>query len=68
MTKENVRDTALMCLEKKSLSQMSACVLSHVQLFARLWTVACQAPLSIGFFLQARILEGVSMLSSKGSS
>ena len=22
---------------------------SHVQLFANLWTVACQAPLSIGF-------------------
>ena len=32
-----------------------ACVLSclsHVQLFATLWTVACQAPLSIGFSRQ----------------
>ena len=28
---------------------------SHVQLFAGLWTVACQAPLSMGI-LQARIL------------
>ena len=30
--------------------------LSHVQLFATPWTVACQAPLSMGFS-QARILE-----------
>ena len=32
------------------------CVLSHsvvsAQLFATLWTVACQAPLSMGFFRQ----------------
>ena len=31
------------------------CVLSHfslVQLFAMLWTVACQAPLSVGFSRQ----------------
>ena len=25
---------------------------SHVQLFATLWTIACQAPLSMGFFWQ----------------
>ena len=25
---------------------------SHVQLFAAPWTVACQAPLSIGFYRQ----------------
>ena len=30
--------------------------LSHVQLFATLWTVACQAHLSVGI-LQARMLE-----------
>ena len=30
-------------------SKISACVLSHVQLFATLWTVAPQAPLSMGF-------------------
>ena len=30
------------------------------------WTVACQAPLSMGI-LQARILEWVTMLSSGGS-
>ena len=28
------------------------CVLIHVQLFATLWTVACQVPLSMGFFRQ----------------
>ena len=27
-------------------------VLSCIQLFATLWTVACQAPLSVGFFQQ----------------
>ena len=46
------------------------CMLSHfsrVQLFATPWTVACQAPLSMGI-LQARILEWVSMPSSRGSS
>ena len=28
------------------------CVLSHVQLFATPWTVACQAPLCMGFSRQ----------------
>ena len=41
--------------------------LSRVQLFAAPWTVAHQAPLSMGI-LQARILEWVAMLSSRGSS
>ena len=41
--------------------------LSHVQLFATLWTVALQVPLSMGI-LQARILEWVAMPSSRGSS
>ena len=40
--------------------------LSHVRLFATPWTAAHQAPLSMGI-LQARILECVSMLSSRGS-
>ena len=35
-------------------------------LFATLWTVACQASLSIGI-LQARLLEWVAMPSSRGS-
>ena len=42
-------------------------MLSHFQLFATLWTVALQAPLSMGIF-QASILEWVAMPSFKGSS
>ena len=38
---------------------------SHIQLFAALWTVACQIRHEI---LQARILEVVAMPSSRGSS
>ena len=37
------------------LWELCACVLSHlsrVQLFATLWTIACQAPLSVGFSRQ----------------
>ena len=41
--------------------------LARVQLFVTPWTVACQAPLSMGI-LQARILEWVAMGSSRGSS
>ena len=41
--------------------------LSRVQLFAIPWTVACQAPLSMGL-LQVSILEWVAMPSSRGSS
>ena len=36
---------------------------SHVWLYSKLWTVACQAPLSNGI-LQARTLEWVAMPSS----
>ena len=46
------------------------CMLSHfrcVRLFATLWTVACQAPLSMGFSRQEE-LEWVGMPSSRGSS
>ena len=42
-------------------------LLSHIQLFAIQWTVAYQAPLSMGI-LQTRIVEWVAMLSSRGSS
>ena len=41
--------------------------LSRVRLFATLWTIAHQAPLSMGI-LQARTLEWVAIPSSKGSS
>ena len=39
-------------------------LLSHVWLFVTPWTIACQAPLSMGI-LQARTLEWVSMPSSR---
>ena len=42
-------------------------VLSCVQLFMTLWTVALQAPLSLGI-LQARILEWIAMPFSRGYS
>ena len=41
--------------------------LSHIWFFATLWTVAHQAPLSMGI-LQARILEWIVMPSSRESS
>ena len=47
------------------LPRIYGCVLTRVQLFATLWTVAHQAPLSMGFF-QARILEWIAISSSKG--
>ena len=52
----------------RRLTCVHACVLSClicVQLFTTLWTVAHQAPLSMGI-LQARILEWVAMPSSRG--
>ena len=52
--------------ENISLLLMLSCC-SHVQLFATLWIVALQAPLSIGI-LQARILEWFAISSSRGSS
>ena len=41
--------------------------LSHVRNFVTPWTITLQAPLSLGI-LQARTLEWVAMLSSRGSS
>ena len=41
--------------------------LSHIWLCVILWPVTCQAHLCHGI-LQARILEGVAMLSSRGFS
>ena len=42
-------------------------MISCVQLFGTPWTVACQAPLSMGI-LQTRILKCVAMSSSRGYS
>ena len=44
-----------------------ACLLSRMCLLSTSWTVACQAPLSMGFF-HARTLEWVAIASSRGSS
>ena len=41
---------------------------SRVWLFVTLWTIAFQAPLSMGLILQARILEWVAISSSRDSS
>ena len=46
---------------------MSACALICVHLFVTLWSVAHQAPLSMGFS-QARILEWIDISFSRGSS
>ena len=57
-------------MAKASLPILAVCCvvsLSCVRLFATPWTVACQAPLSLGI-LQARILEWIAMPSSRGSS
>ena len=55
--------------ERESTSENVSCAQSHscVRLFEIPWTVACQAPLSMGTS-QATILEWVDMPSSKGSS
>ena len=42
-------------------------MLSHVQLFATLWIIAHQTPLSMGI-LQARIVEWVAMPFSRALS
>ena len=55
---------------KRSVPCICVCVLSHfscVRLLVTLWTVACQAPLSRGFF-QARIPEWMAVPLSRGSS
>ena len=44
-----------------------ACMLSHVQLFAAPWTVACYGSSGHGI-LQARVLEWVAIPFSRGSS
>ena len=46
---------------------LSAQSVSRVQLFTTSWTVACQAPLSMGFF-QAGTLEWVAISFSRGFS
>ena len=58
--------------ENKKIYKVCVCVcvcaslLSHIWPSAIPWTVACQAPLSMGI-LQGRMLEWVAMPSSRGS-
>ena len=60
------KETTKIVLEKAKTSDLLD-LLSHVRLFSTSWTVACQAPLSMGT-LQARILEWIAVPSSRGSS
>ena len=56
------------CRGWRALYHCDLCLVSHcVRLFATSWIVPFQVPLSMGIF-QARILEWVTMLSSRGSS
>ena len=55
------------CCQDPEVLPCPGYVLSRVPLFATPWTVAHQAPLSMGI-LQARILERGAMPSSRGSS
>ena len=57
-------------MQEKTTQTFHVCVLNHfsrVRLFELPWTVAHQAPLSMGFS-KARILEWVAMPSTSGSS
>ena len=60
--------SAHLCI-KIDIDRVCLCAqsLSYVQLFVTPWTVACQAPLSLGI-LQTRILKWVAMPSSRGFS
>ena len=49
-------------------AQWTCQLLSHVQLFVNSWTIVHQAPLSMEWIHQARILEWVAIPFSRGSS
>ena len=55
-------------LQEKIYAYNEVKPLSRVQLFVTPWTVAYQAPLSMGWILQARILEWVALSFSRVSS
>ena len=60
--KRNIQKTKITVSSPIMLSHFS-----HVQFFVTLWTVACQAILSMGI-LWTRRLEWVAVTSSRGSS
>ena len=64
MRLESIHPNQFLCINSRVFVWLD---LSHVQMFAIPWTVAHQAPLSMGI-LQAGILEWVAMPFSKGSS
>ena len=53
--------------KREEMLALCLCMLSCVCLFVTPWTVAHQAPLSVGFS-QARLLEWVAASYSRGSS
>ena len=61
------RNSAFLSILSGIVKYLHAKSLSRVLLFATLWTVAFQAPLSMGI-LQAKILKWVAMPSYRGSS
>ena len=65
-TRETTAMRSLRTTTREWPHAMPSCF-SHVQLFATPWTVARQAPLSMGM-LQARILKWVAISFSRGSS
>ena len=63
----SINKNTLYCMQEKTTQTFHVCVLNHfsrVRLFELPWTVAHQAPLSMGFS-KARILEWVAMPSSR---
>ena len=65
--KENTKDDTWKVFFILKHKEYKLCMLSHVQLFATPWTVACQVPPSMRFF-QARILQCIAISCSRGSS
>ena len=61
------RNSAFLSILSGIVKYLHAKSLSRVLLFATLWTVAFQAPLSMGI-LQAKILEWAAFLFSRESS
>ena len=63
----NLKNVLVIGWTKEILCFVCVCVLHYSRLSVTLWTVAHQAPLSMGFF-QARTLDWVAISSSRGSS
>ena len=61
-----ILDPFILCLVFMCWKEKKVKSLSCVPLFATPWTVAYQAPLSMGFF-QSRVLEWVAISFSRGS-